>query len=292
MTETWTVLSLLNWAVPYLEKHGSLSPRLDAELLLSRVLDCSRLNLYLSYDQPLAPAELAAFKELVIKRRAGTPIAYILGEREFWSLSFKVNEAVLIPRPETEHLVEESLTFLKENFAAGCPVLDIGSGCGNIILALAHQLQDQPQYRWLGVELRPPAVSVARENAQALGLRQVRFVVSDLFAAVPQDFCRCGLIVANPPYIEEAELASLSREVQLEPSAALNGGADGLDFYRRITAAAGGYLLPGGGLFFEVGAGQATAVRNLLTANGFALLPSGFDLAGIERVVKGCYPKP
>jgi len=165
MTSTWTVLSLLNWAAPYLEKHGSTSPRLDAELLLAQVLACQRLELYLRFDKPLAPAELASFKELILQRRRGVPVAYLLGTREFWSLDFKVNEAVLVPRPETEHLVEAAIEFIEKNFPKGCPVLDIGTGCGNIILALAHYFTAAADFSGIGSDLRPAALTIARENA-------------------------------------------------------------------------------------------------------------------------------
>ncbi len=287
MTSTWTVLSLLNWAAPYLEKHGSTSPRLDAELLLAQVLDCQRLELYLRFDKPLDPTELASFKELILKRRQGIPVAYLLGTKEFWSLEFQVNEAVLVPRPETEHLVEAAIEFIENNFPKGCPVLDIGTGCGNIILALAHHFSNVVDFSGLGSDCRPAALAVAQENALNLQLETVTWLTSDVFAALKPANHSFGLIVSNPPYITSQEMISLPQEVLCEPRAALDGGADGLNFYRRITSGAKNFLKPGGGLIFEVGDGQADDVKKILASHGYSAISTKYDLARHERVVFG-----
>jgi release factor glutamine methyltransferase len=286
MNRIWTVLGLLNWAAPYLEKYGSSSPRLDAELLLARVLECPRLELYLRFDQPLAAGELAAFKQLLVRRREGVPVAYLLGEKEFWSLPFIVNPAVLVPRPETEHLVETALEFLRSGSDKVARVLDIGTGCGNIILALAHTwIENGKEFSGVGTDRRPEALEVARANARQLGIATVAFEVSDLFAALAPENGRFGLIVSNPPYIRTADLDTLPPEVRHEPRSALDGGADGLEFYRRIAACAGEFLNPGGGLFFEVGAEQAAGVKKILASCGYDAISSRYDLAGHERVV-------
>ena len=287
MTPIWTVLSLLNWAAPYLEKYGSTSPRLDAELLLAKVLDCQRLDLYLRFDKPLDAVELASFKKLILERRQGVPVAYLLGEKEFWSLTFQVTPAVLVPRPETEHLVEGAINFLEEKFPLGCGVLDLGTGCGNIILALAHHFSGRAGFSWLGIDSRPVALEVAVLNARQLKLEAVSWLASDLFAGLAPENFTFGLVVANPPYIVAAEMASLPPEVQREPALALDGGADGLEFYRRIAAAARDFLVPGGGLIFEVGDGQAPAVKKILASNGYSAISGLFDLARCERVVSG-----
>ncbi|MEA1922689.1 MAG: peptide chain release factor N(5)-glutamine methyltransferase [Pseudomonadota bacterium] len=287
MTETWTVLSLLNWAAPYLEKNGSSSPRLDAELLLAKVLDCQRLDLYLRFDKPLASSELASFKKIILERRQGVPVAYLLGEKEFWSLSFQVSPAVLVPRPETEHLVEAAINFLEEKFPTGCGVLDLGTGCGNIILSLAHQFSDRTGFSWLGIDSRPAALEVAALNARQLKLEEVSWLASDLFASLAPENSSFGLVVANPPYITSSEMAGLPPEVQREPAAALDGGLDGLDFYRRIANDARNFLRPGGGLIFEVGDGQAADVKKILASNGYSAISGLFDLARCERVVSG-----
>ena len=288
MTSTWTVLSLLNWAAPYLGKYGSTSPRLDAELLLAKVLACQRLDLYLRFDKPLTDTELASFKKLILERRQGVPVAYLLGEKEFWSLTFKVNPAVLVPRPETEHLVEGAINFLEEKFPSGCRVLDLGTGCGNIILSLAHHFSGRNGFSWLGIDNRPAALEVAESNARQLELKGVSWLTSDLFSFLePSQDCLFGLVVANPPYIVSAEMASLPPEVHCEPVAALDGGPDGLEFYRRIAASARNFLTPGGGLIFEVGAGQASAVKKILASNSYSAISGLYDLARCERVVMG-----
>ena len=289
MSSTWTVLSLLNWAAPYLEKNGSTSPRLDAELLLAKVLNCQRLDLYLRFDKPLAPSELASFKKLILERRQGVPVAYLLGEKEFWSLTFKVTPAVLVPRPETEHLVEAAINFLEEKFPTGCSILDLGTGCGNIILALAHQFSGRTGFSWLGIDSRPAALEVAELNARQLKLEEVSWLASDLFAGLTPENSSFGLVVANPPYIASAEMVSLPPEVLCEPPQALDGGPDGLEFYRRIVADARNFLVPGGGLMFEVGDGQAPAVKKILASNGYSAISGLFDLARCERVVFGVF---
>lgn len=287
MTLTWTVLSLLNWAAPYLGKYGSTSPRLDAELLLAKVLACQRLELYLRFDKPLAETELAAFKKLILKRRQGVPVAYLLGEKEFWSLTFKVSSAVLVPRPETEHLVEGAIDFLEKKFPSGCGVLDLGTGCGNIILSLAHHFSGKSGFSWLGIDSRPAALEVAAINGQELKLGVVSWLTSDLFAGLTPENLSFGLVVANPPYISSKDMAFLPPEVRCEPTAALDGGPDGLNFYRRIATDARKFLLPGGALFFEVGDGQAQEVKKILATNGYSDISGLFDLARCERVVFG-----
>ncbi len=287
MTSTWTVISLLNWAAPYLEKNNSSSPRLDAELLLAKVLNCQRLELYLRFDKPLAPIELAAFKELILQRRQGVPVAYLLGTKEFWSLDFKVNETVLVPRPETEHLVETAIEFIEKNFPKGCPVLDIGTGCGNIILALAHHFAAAADFSGIGSDLRPAALALARENALNLKIETVSWLTSDIFSALIPGTHFFDLIVSNPPYITSAEMKSLPREVLCEPAAALDGGPDGLEFYRQISAAAKNFLNPGGSLIFEVGDHQAESVKKILASNNYSAISTKYDLARHERVVSG-----
>jgi len=253
MSETWTVLSLLNWAAPYLEKHNSTSPRLDAELLLAKVLDCRRLDLYLRFDKPLAQTELQNFKELILSRRQGVPVAYLLGHKEFWSLEFIVNKAVLVPRPETEHLIEAALEFIEKNLPTGGPILDIGTGCGNIILTLAHSLTELADFSGMGVDIRPQALEVARENARNLALETVTWQTSDLFQALNPATDKFDLIVSNPPYVDAQDMASLPDEYRHEPELALASGDDGLDFTRRLLRDAPDKLSEHGVLIVEVG---------------------------------------
>ncbi|MBW1646012.1 MAG: peptide chain release factor N(5)-glutamine methyltransferase [Deltaproteobacteria bacterium] len=285
MTATWTVVRLLGWAAPYLESHGSGSPRLDAELLLAAVLGCSRLELYLHHDRPLDREELAAFKALLLRRRQREPMAYILGEKEFWSLPFRVSPAVLIPRPETEHLVEEAIRIIDRHYPEGAFVVDFGTGCGNIILSLAAHYRQRPGYAWEGIDRSPAAVEVARANAERLDLAAVTWRVADLEAAAADPARPWQLVVSNPPYIPAGELAGLAPEVRQEPREALDGGRDGLDYYRVIARRLPALLPAGGWLLLEVGAGQAPAVADMLTAAGAGEVARVRDLQGIERVV-------
>jgi release factor glutamine methyltransferase len=279
MAETWTVLKVLQWTAGYLREKGIEEGRLDAELLLSDALSLDRVGLYLNYDRPLTSAELTSFRERVGRRARREPLQYILGRVEFWSLSFAVNPAVLVPRPDTEILVEETL----KRSSADAAILDVGAGSGAIAIALAYEL---PGAAVVGVDISPAALEVAAENARRNGVDgRVRFQDADL-ARLPEG--PFDLIVSNPPYIPSGDLAALMPEVRdFEPRLALDGGRDGLDSYRLLACQAPGLLRPGGWLLLEVGIGQATAVRELLAGAGLLDLFSRDDYAGIPRVVGG-----
>jgi release factor glutamine methyltransferase len=286
MAATWTVTSLLRWAALYLESYGIDTPRLDAELLLGAVLGLDRLQLYLQHDRPLEPAELARFKGLIIRRREREPLAYITGAREFCSLPLKVNPAVLIPRPETELLVETAVGIIDEGYPAGAGVVDFGTGSGAVVLALAAHFRHRPGFHWRGIDISAAAVALARENAARLNLQEVRFDIIDM-AAVQPPAGGWDVIVSNPPYIIHDDLAGLQPEVQQEPAVALDGGPDGLNYYRLLAGRGGQLLAPGGWILFEVGAGQAPAVAGLLAAAGMVEIMVRRDLQRIERVVGG-----
>jgi release factor glutamine methyltransferase len=279
MAETWTVLKVLQWTAGYLREKGIEGGRLDAELLLSDALSLDRVGLYLNYDRPLTTAELAFFRERVGRRARREPLQYIVGRVEFWSLPFVVNPAVLIPRPDTEILVEEAL----KRASAEATVLDVGTGSGAIAIALAHEL---PAADVHGVDISPAALEVAAENARLNGVGgRVRLAEADL-ARLPEG--PFDLIVSNPPYIPSGELAALMPEVRdFEPSLALDGGGDGLDSYRLLARQAPSRLRSGGWLLLETGAGQAPAVRKLLSEAGLLDVFSRDDYAGIPRVVGG-----
>ncbi|MCK4379235.1 MAG: peptide chain release factor N(5)-glutamine methyltransferase, partial [Deltaproteobacteria bacterium] len=291
MNEKWTVIKLLDWAAPYLEKYGVTTPRLDAELLLANVLSCDRIDLYLNYDRPTSAAERAAFKKLLIRRREREPIAYILGEKEFWSLPFMVNSDVLIPRPETEHLVEAAIAIINQHYSAGGTVVDLGSGSGNILLSIAHHFQAHAALNWLGFDLSPKAVETASKNARRLKLERVVFSVADLAAVRPKPNQNWNIILSNPPYIPTAELKKLAGEVRQEPQRALDGGPDGLDYYRILSQRISSLLPDGGFLLVEVGDGQAEKVKELLVEQNPHSLDTVLDLQGIERVVIGRWIK-
>jgi len=291
MSENWTVIKLLTWAAPHLQKYGVTTPRLDAELLLANVLSCDRIDLYLNYDRPTSATERAAFKKLLIRRREREPIAYILGEKEFWSLPFMVNSDVLIPRPETEHLVEAAIAIINQHYSAGGTVVDLGTGSGNILLSLAHHFQAHAGLNWLGFDLSPKAVEAASKNARRLKLEQVVFSVADLAAVRLKPDQNWNIILSNPPYIPTAELKKLAGEVRQEPQRALDGGLDGLDYYRILSQRISSLLPDGGFLLVEVGDGQAEKVKALLVEQNPYSLDTVLDLQGIERVVIGRWIK-
>ncbi len=275
----WAVLDVLRWTTAHFEKHGLASARLDAELLAAHAFGMSRIELYAHFDRPLAAAELASYRDLVSRRLAGEPVAYLLGHKEFWSLDLLVDSRVLIPRPDSETLVEEALDRITGPSAR---IADVGTGSGALALALAKA---RPEAQVFATDISPDALAVARANAERLGLA-VTFLQGDL-AQPLVSAGRFDLIVANLPYIPSADIDGLAADVRSEPRLALDGGADGLALVRRLVAGAPEVLQPGGCLALEVGAGQAGAVAELLRGAGFGGVGSRRDLAGIERVVSG-----
>jgi release factor glutamine methyltransferase len=279
LAECWTVLKLLRWTADYFAGRGLDAPRLDAELLLAATLGLDRVGLYVNFERPLQAGELAAYRERVRRRAGREPLAYILGQTEFWSLPLKVTPDVLIPRPETELLVEEALPRL----SGRQQVLDVGTGSGALAIALAHERQELTV---TAIDISPAALAVAADNARSNGVAErIRFVQHDLGQLPPGPF---DLIVANPPYIPSRELATLMPEVRdFEPQLALDGGVDGLDAYRALARQAGAILTAAGWLLVEVGSGQAAAVKELFAGAGLTESFAARDLAGIERVVGG-----
>ncbi|MFH1057431.1 MAG: peptide chain release factor N(5)-glutamine methyltransferase [Pseudomonadota bacterium] len=283
MVQTWTIGTLIAWAAEYLAGRGIASPRLNGELLLAHSLGLTRIDLYLRFEQPLTPEELAGFKALILRRRAGEPAAYILGRKEFYGLEFKVGPGVLVPRPETEHLVEEALTRLRREPEPR--LLDLCTGSGAVALAVLANL---PEATAVGVDLSPEALGYAQANAAALGLNgRATWRAGDLWDAVAPAGGFFPVITANPPYVTEAEWPGLSPEVrEFEPRLALVGGDDGLDLVRAIIAGSGAFLRPLGWLLIELGAGQAEAAMALARRAGiFSQVEMVKDLAGIQRVL-------
>ncbi len=281
--DTWTIGRLIRWAAGYLEGYGVESPRLSGELLLARVLGCPRVDLYLRFDQPLTPGELAAFKQLILRRRRHEPVAYILGRREFYGLELEVGPGVLVPRPETEHLVDRALEALA---GQGEPrVLDLCTGCGAVALALARERQ---QARVVGVDVSARALDYARANARRLGLEdRVEWLLGSLWEPVAAAGGFFDLITANPPYVAEKQWETLPRQVRdFEPRLALAGGEDGLALVRDIIWGARAFLRAGGWLLLELGQGQAGAAGELARSSGvFDKIETARDLAGVERVL-------
>ena len=281
--EAWTPLRLIAWTQGFFAKGGVDAPRLTAEILLAHALSCDRVRLYLDFDKPLGAPELAAFRELVRRRAAGEPTAWLTGRREFLGHVFRVDPLVLVPRPETELLVEAAIALLPQEGT----LLDLctGSGCIAISAALAR-----PDARVVATEISTEALAVARENAAALGAA-VEFLEGDLYGPVAAGE-RFDLIVSNPPYVPAGEIEGLSREVRREPRIALDGGKDGLDVIRRIVSCAPSRLRPDGLLVIEMHETHAVPLPALCLAAGFGDAVVHRDLAALPRWVVARLPAP
>ena len=280
MTEQWTISSIVQWTRQYFGSKGIDNPRLDAEVLLSHILGKDRLYLYTNFDQPLTPEELAAYRQAVKRRVMYAPVAYINGYKEFMGLDFMVNPAVLIPRPDTEILVEAALERLDGVEAPA--IADLGTGSGAIIVSLLVKLVTAVG---MAVDISPEALAVAGENADRQGVgERLTFLKGDMLQPLAGE--KFDAIVSNPPYIPDNDICGLSPEVRQEPRLALAGGSDGLDFYRRIVAQGANYLKPAGFIAVEVGINQAGPVVALADTDSRLKLEAIInDYAGIERVV-------
>jgi len=284
----WTIAQLLTWTTDFFREHGIENPRLDAEVLLGAVLGKDRMYLYVHFDEPLEPAELARYRSHVRERAGHVPLAYVLGRREFMGLDFRVTRDTLIPRPDTELLVQCAVDFLRARAAEGGDehsIADIGTGTGAIALSVLHYTEGT---RADAVDISPAAAEVARENAERLGLAErIEVHVGDLTA--PLAGHSYDVILSNPPYIPTADISGLMPEVRsYEPHLALDGGMDGLNIYRRLMADAPALLKEGGAIAVEVGIDEAAAIAALAMAHPRIVRTEILkDLAGIERVVVG-----
>jgi release factor glutamine methyltransferase len=277
-----TVESVLRQAARALSLHSG-SPQLDAEVLLSSVLELDRAALITRGSDLLADRELRLYRDLLEQRRRGMPVAYLTGRREFWSLPLKVTPAVLVPRPETERLVELALQHLPK--AAERAVLDLGTGSGAVALAIACE---RPLARIVGVDVSPDALSLARDNARTLALPNVAFRLGSWFDAVPGEIF--DVVVANPPYVAEHDpaLAALAAE----PALALVAGPAGLDALAAIVTGAPRHLTPGGWLLLEHGSTQAQEVARLLERRGFTAIECHCDYSGLPRITRATFSPP
>ncbi len=278
-----TIREVLNRTTKYFSGKGIESARLDAEVLLAKVLGVNRIDLYINYDRPLVNSELDAYRRVVAERGQRKPIPYITGEKEFMSLNFKVMEGVLIPRPETEILVEAALKYVKKREIHQPTILDIGTGTGCIAVSLAKRLPSASIY---ATDISTEALKVAKTNAREHDLiDRITFLQGDLFEPIAKlsQQIKFDLIVSNPPYIRTQELKELPPEIKYEPFLALNGGKEGLVYYERILDEAPGYLKLDGLVLFEVGAGQAHMVQDI--SRNFNTLEIIKDYSSIERVL-------
>jgi release factor glutamine methyltransferase len=269
----------------FLSAAGIDSPRLDAELLLRHVLDMNQAEFYLHVDDVIGPDLERRLWRLLQRRSRREPLAYITGHKEFWSLDFTVTSDVLIPRPETELLIEAALERTLSMLKSPLKILDIGTGSGAIAICLAKELREA---QISAVDISTAALQVARENAERHGVAdRIRFAAGDLFAPLAEERGNFDLILANPPYIRSRDLAELAPEIRdWEPIAALDGGADGLDIYRRIVNECGGYLAGEGHLLLEIGESMAEAVEQMIArAGGFETARLLRDYAGKDRVI-------
>jgi release factor glutamine methyltransferase len=285
--QTWTIEAVLRWATDDFRARGLDKPLLDAQVLLAHALTTSRTQLVIDAKKPLAPEELARFRDMVKRRRAHEPVAYVLGEREFYGRSFRVDRRVLVPRPDTETLVDVALART-EACSMSMRALDLCTGSGCVAITLAKQ---RPTARVHATDVSLEALAVAAENAQRLGAYNLSLSRGDLFEAIPSGLAPFDVVTANPPYIATAEIASLARDIkEHEPRLALDGGADGLSVVRRVVAGAPEVLTPGGVLAVEVGAGEARDVARLFEDRGFGHVTITRDYGRIERVVDGIRP--
>jgi release factor glutamine methyltransferase len=285
--DPWTIGRLLTWTVEYLGKHGADNPRLDAEVLLAEARGCKRIDLYTAYGEPASDEIRTAFRELVRRRAEGTPVAYLVGRREFYSLDFEVNPDVLIPRPETELLVVALLDHVKKSGAseATIQVADVGTGSGVLAVCAAKYV---PNAHVAAIDISPAALAVARRNADRHKVTErITFVEGNILSTEPAE-PRFDYIVSNPPYVSTAEMEQLNRDVRdHEPELALRAGDKGTDVIAPLIEQAAARLKPGGMLLVELSPMIASEVEQLLRRQpSLSLGPTIRDLAGHARIVQ------
>lgn len=289
-----TILEVIQKSADYLQRHGVPAPRLQAECLLAHVLRQPRLQLYLQHDRPVPPAALDALRPLLRRRAAREPLQHLVGTVAFADFELQVTPQALIPRPETELLLDHARRWLAGRLAQpDAPLqpelLDWGTGSGCLAIGLARQF---PHARVTAIDLSAEALSLARQNAEKNGVgARITWVHSDGLAGLPEH-SRFDLVVANPPYLPSAEIAQLEPEVrEHDPRAALDGGPDGLCFYRRLAVECPAHLAAGGRLWLELGHGQAAAVSEIFSAAGWRIAALEQDYQHIERVLGVCRPE-
>lgn len=279
-----TVLESIKLSTTFLEKKGVESPRANAELLLAEILNCKRLELYLSFDKPLKENEINDYREFLRKRGMRIPLQYILGYVDFYGYKFFVDENVLIPRPETELLVEQ---IINDNSNKNkLRILDIGSGCGNISIVLADKLIDSDV---IGIDISVAAIRVSERNRDAsLKKENLNFIKFDILNDDVESLGKFDLVVSNPPYISLNDYNELEPELKnYEPKISLTDDSDGLTFYKKIISVSKQLLNTNGQIYFEIGKGQHNFINELMIENGFSNLKIIKDYSGVERIIKG-----
>lgn len=287
--KNWRIIDIINWGTQYFKLKGIDEARLTIELMLCHILKCKRVDLYVNFEKPLTKSELENLKELIKRRLRREPLQYIIGKTEFMGLEFKLTPAVLIPRPETEILVERALETLKKEFAdrKTPKVLDIGTGSGNIAISLAKFLGDKITV--IGIDISKEAIELAKENAQLNGVKNVEFIQLDLFdqKLINEFKKQFDLIVSNPPYIAVDEIENLQDEIKkFEPRHAITDGANGLSFYKRIAKIGKELINETGFILVEIAYGQAENVKKIFTDADYGQIEIFKDYLGIERVIK------
>ena len=285
--EPWTIGRLLSWTIDYLGRHGAENPRLDAEVLLAHARGCRRIDLYAAYGEPASEGSRNVFRDLVRRRAAGTPVAYLVGHREFYSLDFEVTDDVLIPRPETELVVVALLDLAKRRAAndEAIEIADVGTGSGVLAICAAKYV---PTAKVTAIDISPAALAVAKRNAERHGVAdRIDFHESDLFNSVPAQ-ARFDYIVSNPPYVSTAEMASLAPDVrEHEPHLALHAGERGISVIAPLVEQSKERFKTRGTLLIEISPMIALDVERLIRDTpGFELGPTVRDLAGHPRVVQ------
>ena len=287
----WTILKLLKWTTSYFKSRSIESPRPSAEILLAHTLDINRIDLYLRYDQPLNSNELGKFKALIKRRVSREPVAYITGIKEFWSLELGVTKDVLIPRPDTECLVEASLSLLSEASAGNSElkpmhILDLGTGSGAIVLSLA---KERPMHFYFASDCSMEIIKVAKKNAKKNNLdEKVSFFSSDWLSSLNDKKISFDIIISNPPYIRTGDIAGLQPEIyEYEPRIAIDGEEDGLNSLKHIICSAHTFLKRYGTLLLEIGHDQRDAVSRIIENSGqYDNIAFSKDYSGYYRVVQ------
>ncbi|MDR2352575.1 MAG: peptide chain release factor N(5)-glutamine methyltransferase [Deltaproteobacteria bacterium] len=280
--KTWTIAEILKTTADFLGQKNIPSPRLEAEILLARVLNLSRVQLYVNFERTLLTSELDMFREFVRRRSRHEPTAYILGEKEFYQLTLKVNHDTLIPRPETEHLIDEALRLNQQPHPS---VLDVGTGSGAIALAIAHNI---PGAKVLGLDISLKALEVAKLNREKLNLK-VSFQQADLLSG-PLEEAPFDFILANLPYVPAEDIPSLPPDIlNYEPLIALDGGPGGISLLNKLLEQAPLYLKPNGYILLEIHPPQLTALTDLALAHNLTPLPPVSDYANLTRIFVAKY---